>query len=513
VPDAIIGIDLGTTNSVVATVINHQIEVIRDGKGRALHPSVVAFLPTGETVIGHRARARRVIDPLNTIFSAKRIIGRPYRDPTAQHVMGHLPYRVIEGENQEPLIQTRAGVSSVIDIAAMVLEYLRELAHAQLGVPVRHCVVTVPANFSDGQREATRRAAERAGMQVLRILNEPTAAALAYGHTRTHDRRVAVFDFGGGTFDLTLLSVHDGLYEVLATTGDPFLGGDDFDNAVADHLAIGFLQRHRVDLNAAPESRARLLQAAEEIKIELSSSQMAQGVVPDMAYGDGGRPLSLEFNLSRIDFGTLVDPFVSRAMALTEGLMRDAEIAPNAIDEVVLVGGTTLVPAVRERVARFFGKAPLTDVNPVQVVAAGAALQANALFAPPEEQGAAVGLLMDVTSHSLGIATAGGYTEFLIEKNTPIPAEGTRIFSTAQENQDMVRIRICQGHDKRFEENSVLGELRLSGLRAARRGEVQVEVTFLVDANGILQVAARDLQTGRDERATLSVLGLTDNAA
>lgn len=511
-PDAIIGIDLGTTNSVVATVVDHQIEVIRDGKGRALHPSVVAFLPTGETVIGHRARARRVIDPLNTIFSAKRIIGRPFHDPTAQHAMGHLPYRVIEGQNQEPLIQTRAGVSSVIDIAAMVLEYLRELASTQLGVPVRHCVVTVPANFSDGQREATRRAAERAGMQVLRILNEPTAAALAYGHTRPHDRRVAVFDLGGGTFDLTLLSVHDGLYEVLATTGDPFLGGDDFDNAVADYLAMGFLQQHRVDLNTAPESRARLLQAAEEIKIELSANQVVQGAVPEMAYGDGGRPLSLEFSMSRIDFGGLIDGYLSRAMALTDQLLRDAQTTPDAIDEVVLVGGSTIVPAVRERVAQYFRKAPLTDVNPLQVVAAGAALQANALFAPPEQRGAAVGLLMDVTSHSLGIATAGGYTEFLIEKNTPIPAEGTRVFATAQENQVMVRIRICQGQGKRFEDNAVLGELRLSGLRPARRGEVQVEVTFLVDANGILQVAARDLQTGRDERATLSVLGVTDAA-
>ena len=510
--DAIIGIDLGTTNSVVATVIDHRVEVIRDGKGRALHPSVVAFLPTGETVIGQRARARRVIDPLNTVFSAKRIIGRPYQDPITQNMIGHLPYRVIEGQNQEPLIVTRAGTAPVIDISAMVLEYMRELAQSQLGVPVRHCVVTVPANFSDGQREATRRAAQKAGMQVLRILNEPTSAALAYGHARQLNRRLAVFDLGGGTFDLTLLEVRDGLYEVLATTGDPFLGGDDFDNAVADHLAMGFLRQHRVDLNAAPESRARLLQAAEEIKVELSSSYTAQGVVPDMAYGDGGRPLSLEFNMTRADFDGLIAPFVSRAMALTEQVLREARTTPDTIDEVVLVGGSTLVPMVRDHVARFFGKQPLSDVNPLQVVAAGAALQAHALFAPPEQQGVAVGLLMDVTSHSLGIATAGGYTEFLIEKNTPIPAEGTRVFTTAREDQDMVRIRICQGQGKRFDDNAVLGQLELTGLRRAARSEIQVQVTFLVDANGILQVSARDLQTGRDERAVLSVLGVTDSA-
>lgn len=511
---AVIGIDLGTTNSVIAAVVANNVRVLVDAQGNQLHPSVVSFMPTGERLVGHRARMRRAVDPVNTIFSAKRIIGRPFRSRETASVISTLPYRVVEGENQQPMVVTRTGTLSVVDVTATVLIYLRQLAESQLSKRVTQCVITVPANFSDPQREATKQAVARAGMTPLRILNEPTAAALAYGTLQKVQRRIAVFDLGGGTFDVTLLAVRDGLYEVLATGGDPFLGGDDMDRAVADYLAEEFLAKNRVDLSQNTDSRARLIWAAEEIKKQLTARDAARGSIADIGYGPGGNPLTLEFDIDRGVFESRISLLVERAIETSARVLDSAQVLPRNVDEVILVGGSTLVPMVQRRVAEFFGRTPKCSINPMQVVAAGAAIHAASLASDHADGstssggGFGGGLLLDVTSHSLGIATAGGYAESLIEKNTPIPAEGTRTFRPAKDGQKTIVIRVCQGESKMFDENTHLGEVRLTELSATARAESRVEVAFLVDANGMLQVSARDLTTGQHAKANLSILGV-----
>ncbi len=504
----VLGIDLGTTNSVVAAVIDGRVQVLPDASGNYLHPSAVAFVPSGEVLIGEPARARRIIDPANTVISSKRIIGRAFHSPASRAAIAQLPYEVAPGPNEEPLILTRAGAVAVTDIATMMLTHCRNLAQAYLERSIEACVVTVPANFSDAQRQATRAAASRAGMEVLRVLNEPTAAALAYGATRSggHER-IAVFDLGGGTFDLTVLAVRDDLYEVLATGGESYLGGDDFDQALAELLAMQALRELRVDLRADPLAWPRLVADAERIKLELTRAELASGVLEEIGYGPGGKPLALHYRITRAELEAAIAPHISRAIDCAAAVLAEAAIAPSAIDTIILVGGSTLIPAVYQHVGQLFGRRPQLVVNPMQVVAAGAALHAQALYDPDPTR--ARGLLMDVTSHALGIATTGGFAEALIAKNTPIPAEGVRAFTTAHDGQDQVRIRICQGESRIFEENTLLGELRLSKLRPARRGEVTIDVSFLVDANGILQVAARDAITGQTAAATLEVLGVT----
>jgi molecular chaperone DnaK len=506
--DAVIGIDLGTTNTVVASVIGDKIEIIPDQEGRRLHPSVVAFPPTGGLLVGEMAKQRRVIDPGNTIYSAKRIIGQPFGSPGVQEVIKHLPYKVEEGENQEPIIVTRAGRSSVPEIAAHVLGYVRGLAQEYLGRRVSQCVVTVPANFSDAQREATRHAAWHAGLGVLRILNEPTAAALAYGQGRELHSRIAVFDLGGGTFDLTLLAVRDDMFEVVSTGGDAFLGGDDIDRALAWRFSHEFLKLHRLDLTQDWESMGKLLLAAEEVKTQLSKQDVVEHSIPELAHGVGGAPLALNVRVTRAEFDELIDPIVTRALIRSHQVLAEAEVRPGDVDEVVLAGGTTRVPYVRQKIEELFGRKPLAGINPMGVVAAGAALHAENLIAPADAPAAATGLLMDVTSHALGIATTGGFTEHLIDKNTPIPTERSKVFTTARDGQWMVRIRVCQGQDRRFDRNVPVGELRLDHIRPARRGDARIEVAFLVDANGILSVTARDLETGRDAHAVLSLFGV-----
>ncbi|MGH1343668.1 MAG: Hsp70 family protein [Nannocystales bacterium] len=513
---AVVGIDLGTTNSVVATVLDNSVEVIRDRNGTGLVPSAVAFVPNGETLVGRRARERALLDPQNTISSAKRIIGRPCSSPETQHIIGQLPYMVSPGQNDEAIIHTRAGEVSVIEISTRILAHLRAGAEQRIGQPVTGCVVTVPANFSDGQREATRRAAVGAGMSVLRILNEPTAAAVALALGGEGYRRIGVFDLGGGTFDFTVLAVHNGLFEVLATGGEPYLGGDDFDALLADRFADGFLRQYRLDLNADPNARARLLAAAQKAKVSLSEQGMLDGVIQDIAYGVDGRELSLHYSISRADFEALIAQQIDRAMETTKQVLAEAGLRPRDINEVALVGGSTQIPLVRRRVTRLFGREPNTTANPLETVAVGAALHAHALWtasqapptsaAPPDEPG--VGLLMDVTSHALGVATVGDNVQILIGKNTTIPCEGNHIFSTVRDNQQQVTIRICQGVAQRFSESVLLGELHLTHLHPAPRGETQVAVEFIVDANGILQVSARDLATGQQTGAVLSVRGL-----
>ncbi len=502
----VIGIDLGTTNSVVGIVSGGRAIALSDPDSGNLVPSVIAFVPNGSRVVGGAARARRTIDPLNTVYSVKRIIGQSFRSPRVQEAIRGLPYQVVEGKQEEPLIVTRAGRHSVSEVSSYVLGHLRSLAEHHLGQRVTHCVVTVPANFSDGQRAATRRAAELAGMEVLRILNEPTAAALVYGRKRRLHQRLAVFDLGGGTFDMTVLAVRENVFEVIATGGDPFLGGDDFDEVIAQRLATQLLKEHRVDANADPAMRARLSMAAEQIKMRLSAEHSVDGVLRGIAYGEGGKPLSLKFHVARGEMEELIAPIVDKAIRKAQQVLTEARLTATQIDEVILVGGSTRVPLVQRRVAEAFGRTGKSDHDPMEVVGLGAALQANSLFAPSEESD----VLMDVLSHSLGIGTAGGYTTTLIPKNTSVPAEGRRVFSTARDNQERVQIPVCQGEKSQFADNIEIGALSLEELPQGRRGEVRLEVAFYIDANGILQVTAKELSTGKDTKATLSAIGVNE---
>lgn len=519
-----VGIDLGTTNTVVAHSDENGPVVIADQGGRILHPSVVAFTPGGEIKVGQEARQRRLIDPANTIASAKRIIGQPFSSPKLQRTISNFTYTVVEGANREPMVRTRAGDFSVPQVSSHVVKYVKAITSQAMSRQVTHCVVTVPANFNDGQREATRRAAKMAGLDVLRILNEPTAAALAYGHGRALNERIAVFDMGGGTFDLSVLAVRRGLYEVLATGGDPFLGGDDMDHALADELARRFLEEHHMDPRTNSQSQAKLMIAAEQIKIHLSDNDQYPVHIGDLDRGLNGKPLDLDTVITKAEFEELVQPIVERALECAEGVLAEADVLPQHVDEVLLVGGATKVPLVKRRVSELFGRVAQGDIDPMQVVALGAAAHAQSLFAPetiaeramgPDEGGEAssqgIDLLLDVTSHPVGLATAGGYAEVLLDKNTQIPAEVSRFFSTARDNQDSVILKVCQGDDPRFENNEVLGELKLEGLRPGPRGQVRIEVSFLINADGILQVNAKDRDTGVEADAVLSLFGLGDD--
>jgi molecular chaperone DnaK len=505
---AVIGIDLGTTNSVVARAQAGVPRVLRDLERRTLHPSVVAWLPSGERLIGAEAKPRRVIDPENTVYSVKRLIGQPFGSERVQEALRVVPYRVKEGEQQELLVLTREGDMPVPQISAYVLGHIKEIAEREMGKPVTHCVVTVPANFSDGQRAATRRAASLAGMEVLRILNEPTAAAIAYGRDRPLHQRIAIFDLGGGTFDVTVLAVRGNLYEVMATGGDPFLGGDDFDRQIAHTLARQFLQQHRLDAEKDPVALARLMAAAEQMKIRLSEELAVEGKLREIAYGAGGAPLDLSFSMERHEFEALISPIIDRAIVTAENVLREAGLLPNQIDEVILVGGSTRIPMVQERVRACFQQEPRCELNPMEVVAMGAAIQAETLFLGDRVPDAPV--LFDVAPHSLRVGTVGGFTKTLIAKNSTIPAEGTSTFFTARDNQDTVLLKICQGEEERVDGNAPLGELVLQGIPPGPRGTISIDVAFTIDADGILHVAAREAQTGAATQATLATVGLKE---
>lgn len=502
-----IGIDLGTTNSVVAFSSGGPATAFRGENGSALNRSVVAWLPGGKRLVGAEAHARRVIDPPNTVYSAKRIIGQPFGSERVGAAAKQLPYRIVEGEQREPLIVTREGNLSVPQLSAYVLGDLRALAERELDGPVTHCLVTVPANFTDGQRAATRRAAELAGMDVLRILNEPTAAAVAYGRERPLHQRIAVFDMGGGTFDITLLAVRGNLYEVIATGGDMFLGGDDFDHLLAQRLSCQFLREHHYDPDQDPIAKSRLLAGAEQIKVHLSSELAVNGTLREIAYGVGGKELDLAFDVQRSEFEAVIAPIVDRAMATVASVLGDAGIQPLQVDEVILVGGSTRIPLIHERVASHFGQEPKCELDPMEVVALGAALQANALYGGSSTDAP---VLFDVTPHSLRVGTVGGYSKTLIAKNSTIPVEGTKTFFTARDDQDAVHLKIFQGEEDRAEDNVPLGELVIEELSRGRRGEIAIDVAFTIDADGILQVSACDSKTGSVSRATLSAIGVKE---
>ncbi|HVV87901.1 MAG TPA: Hsp70 family protein [Kofleriaceae bacterium] len=537
-----VGIDLGTTNSVVAAATATGVEFALGQHGERIHPSVVAYPPTGGVIVGLDAKARRPTEPATTIFSAKRLIGQNIRSPLVQLALTGLPFQVREGPNQQPLIVVRDRLVPVPEISAHVLTHLKNATERQLGQAVTQAVITVPANFSDAQRQATKEAGRLAGLEVLRLLNEPTAAALAYGFGQRKDEIVCVFDFGGGTFDVSLLAIRDEVFEVLATDGDFFLGGDDIDRVIAEYLAAELNRAHRVDPRRDPSLMTRLSLAAEEVKIHLTENPSAEGTIDGLV--SGSRELSLPFSLTRRQLEEMMAGFVDRSIELCRGVLTTARLTPQQISEVVCVGGTSRIPLVRRRLAELFGREPAAKINPDEVVAHGAAIQAGSLSgslfqglgmatkdAPlpaaslrgpggaasaPTVMGMAPALpaavparpiLLDVTPASLRIATAGGYTEQILDKNLPTPIERTRTFTTAHDQQTIVVIECCRGEAKRFVDNEPLGQLVLEGLPPRRRGEVRIDVTFRVDTDGILHVRARDADTGIAREAMLQVFG------
>jgi molecular chaperone DnaK len=503
---AVVGIDLGTTNSVLATVREGQVVVVPTAQGGYLHPSVVSFSGDGLKCFSREAVARRIVDPRFTIYSAKRLIGLPFRSDAVQRAIARLPYELREGNNEQAVFVGPDRTYTIPEISGLLLGYLRQCAELFLGETVTNAVITVPANFNDTQRRATIDAGRIAGLEVLRVLNEPTAAALAYGLGQNMSQRIAIYDFGGGTFDITILQVQGEVFEVMATGGDTFLGGDDMDNALLSILAELFQAEYGIDPRSEQSSRARLLIAAEQVKRHLSDFPEARGELKNIAIGPRGDQLALRFQIARNVFESAIRPLVARTIQTCHEVLSSAGLAPSQIDEIILVGGSTRVPLVRAEVARYFGRPPRTDLNPDEVVAWGAAIQAENL-AHAGQSLANNAVLLDVTPRALGIAVAGGFAERIVDRNIPVPVEQTRVFTTSSDNQTSVRIQVCQGESRRFDENTPLGELELSGLPLARRGEIAIEVTFRVDTDGILRVRARDATTGVAREAAVNVRG------
>ncbi len=513
--EPVLGIDLGTTNSACAVVRGGRASVVRRGDDRII-PSVVAAMPDGRIIVGNRAKQRRAVDPTQVVFSAKRMIGRRFHSPEVQRMRETMPYRIVEGPNEGVAIELGGQLLSPVEIAAHVLKYLREMAEEALQQPCSKAVIAVPANFTDAQRSATRIAARLANLDVIRVINEPTAAALAYGYIEDTDRRIAVYDFGGGTFDVTILQITRNVFEVLATSGEMFLGGDDIDEAILALMAQAFERQHGLSLRGQTVAMEKLRALAEQVKIELSENFRSGIRVDDVFAGRG-----LEFALSEADLRWHIEPIVRRTVPVCIDALRVAGLTPQLIDEIVLVGGTTRLPLVREVVAQVFGKPAQTSINPMSVVAVGAAIQGAALLGSlvpmatgPAAGGAATGgasaVLLDVTPRSLGVRTLGGFVDVVIPRNTAIPVEQTRLFTTTTDNQRFVRIQVCQGEAEDFDANHKLGELTLSGLRDAARGEVTIAVTFEINADGLIEVRAIDQDTGARQSATMRVLGGLD---
>ena len=650
--DGVLGIDLGTTNSVVAVAGEDGARVIRTEQGEALIPSVVSFHPSGEVLVGKAAKDRRLLDAENTIYSVKRLIGRPFSSEEVQQAKRRFAFEMHKGPSGGVLVSARGESYTLSEISAFVLRQVRHTAQNELGQGCERAVVTVPANFNELQRSATKAAGRVAGLDVLRILNEPTAAALAYGFGKTRTERVAVYDLGGGTFDITILQLAGDVFEVLATAGDTFLGGDDVDTAIADDMADKFLAEHRYDLREDTQAYERLRAAAEWAKCRLSAEKQAELSIEELAYGAGGASLDLDYAISREHLNKIAQPFLARTFDVCEEAMKTAGIRPTQLDNVVLVGGSTRIPLLQKLVAQYFGRAPLVNIDPDLVVARGAALQASALagyhrkatlgrvalkkipaadddlgdqstviaerprlkdvkrtqlglgpakpsgqyhltvddaeqeafdsggtnprvaamapeieeidleleelktpppkpppvpplaaapVAPPEPrlptpapaapslgppitmdgpdlsgqmaleeeetQMAPPPLLLDVTPLSLGVETVDGYCEHIIARNAAIPAEQTKMFTTANDFQQTVRVQICQGESRRLADNQPLGELVLDGLRSAARGEVQISVTFVIDVDGTLNVRAVDLGTGKEQQIAIKLIG------
>jgi molecular chaperone DnaK len=501
----VIGIDLGTTNSCVAVMEGGSPKVIENAEGARTTPSVVAFTKDGERLIGQPAKRQAVTNPDNTIYAVKRLIGRRHDDPMTKKDMELVPFAITKGKNGDAWVNAGGTDYSPSQISAFILQKMKETAEAYLGETVTQAVITVPAYFNDAQRQATKDAGQIAGLEVLRIINEPTAAALAYGLDKNENKTIAVYDLGGGTFDISILEVGDGVFEVKSTNGDTFLGGEDFDTKLVDWLADKFKAKETIDLRSDKLALQRLKEAAEKAKIELSSAQTTEINLPFItARMEGGAttPLHLVETLSRADLEKLVDDLIQRTLEPCKKAMADAGLKNDQIDEVVLVGGMTRMPRVREVVKGFFGKEPHTGVNPDEVVAIGAAIQAGVLQGDVKDV-----LLLDVTPLSLGIETLGGVFTRMIDRNTTIPTKKSQTYSTADDNQQAVTIRVFQGEREMAADNKMLGQFDLVGIPPAPRGVPQIEVTFDIDANGIVNVSAKDKGTGKEQQIRIQASG------
>jgi molecular chaperone DnaK len=492
----VIGIDLGTTNSVVAVVEGGDPAVIANQEGSRLTPSVVAFTKEGDTLVGQVAKRQAITNPENTIFSIKRFMGRRYDEVLSE--IKNIPYKVLKADNGDARVESRGKVYSPPEISALVLRKLKEAAEAYLGEKVTQAVITVPAYFNDSQRQATKDAGAIAGLEVLRIVNEPTAAALAYGLDKKKDETVAVYDLGGGTFDISVLEIGEGVVEVKATNGDTHLGGDDFDQRVMDWIAEEFKRENGIDLRKDRMALQRLKEAAEKAKCELSTTVQTEINLPFIT-ADASGPKHLVLTLTRAKLETLVADLIERSLTPCREAMRQAGVTPDDIDEVILVGGQTRMPKVQEEVKRLFGKEPNKTVNPDEVVAVGAAVQAAVLTGEVKDL-----LLLDVTPLSLGIETLGGVMTKLIDANTTIPTKKTETFTTAADSQPSVEVHVLQGERPMARDNRTLGRFHLDGLPPAPRGVPQIEVTFDIDANGILNVSARDKATSKQQNITIT---------
>jgi molecular chaperone DnaK len=504
--DKVIGIDLGTTNSCVAIVENGTPVVIPNRGGYKTTPSMVAMTESGKRLVGHIAKRQAITNAEHTVYAAKRLIGRKWNSPPVKQMLESCSYKLVEGPHDDVRIELRAQTYSLPEMAAYVLQEMKLIAEEYLTHPIEKAVVTVPAYFNDGQRQATKDAGKIAGLDVIRIINEPTAAALAYGFGKNLERKVAVFDLGGGTFDISILEIGNGVFEVISTAGDTFLGGEDFDKRIIDWLVFGFAKEHKIDLRKDKMALQRLKDVAEKAKCELSTAKEAEINLP-FIISKNGEALHLQRTLSREKLEELTTDLIERCLQICKKTLQEADIEKTAIEDVILVGGMTRMPKIQQLVAQFFGMEPCKGVHPDEVVALGASIQGSALLQTDSDM-----LLLDVTPHSLGIMIVGGYFHRLIPQNTTVPTQASHIFTTVKDNQTSVKILVLQGESDRAEENELLGEFILTGLRRAPKGEVEIEVTFEISADGIVSVSAKDQETGLKQAITVTATsGLTED--